>query len=125
MPSDLTFIFGHTHKPYQEQSNFKEYPQLVSVYNTGGWVVDTVDPEPLHGGAIVSLRMYNEDKDIKNYVVKVEEAIHPGEANNSLYNGVQDCLNKNPKNWSEFSRLAAITVSKRAQNLRARINEKA
>ncbi len=41
----------------------------MPVYNTGGWVVETVDPAPVHGGAavllnenldVVSLRMYNE-----------------------------------------------------------------
>jgi hypothetical protein len=43
----------------------------LSVYNSGGWVVDTADTEPAHGGAIVladeelnvvSVRMFNEAK---------------------------------------------------------------
>jgi len=50
MPREVTLVFGHTHKPFQEDMNFKAYPEWVNVYNTGGWVVETVDPEPLHGG---------------------------------------------------------------------------
>ena len=53
MPREVTFVFGHTHKPFQEDMNFKPYPQWVNVYNTGGWVVETTEPEPLHGAAIV------------------------------------------------------------------------
>ncbi len=43
----------------------------VEVYNTGGWVVDTIESEPVHGGSVVfvddachcaSLRLYNEPK---------------------------------------------------------------
>ena len=63
-------MFGHTHKPFEEVRNFDAYlGDGVPVYNTGGWVVETVDPAPLHGGAAVllnenldvaSLRLYNE-----------------------------------------------------------------
>ena len=53
MPADVTFVFGHTHhKPFQEDMNFKGYPAWVNVYNTG-WVVETIAPQPLHGGAVV------------------------------------------------------------------------
>ena len=72
MPSDVTFVFGHTHKPFQKDLDFDRYPRWVNVYNTGGWVVDTMQAQRLHGGAVVlvdealntaSLRMYNEAED--------------------------------------------------------------
>ena len=68
-PDDVTLVFAHTHKPFQEDNNFKGYPQSVHVYNSGGWIVDTVEREPLHGGVIIlideelnttSVRMYKE-----------------------------------------------------------------
>lgn len=57
MPDDITFVFGHTHKPYQQalakEDAYQKFPQYRSVYNTGGWVVDTLEPESRHGAAVV------------------------------------------------------------------------
>lgn len=53
LPSDVSFLFGHTHKPFQKDMNFRGYPQWVNVYNTGGWVVDSLEPKPVIGGAMV------------------------------------------------------------------------
>jgi hypothetical protein len=134
MPDEVTLVFGHTHKPFQEDLSFRGYPQWVNVYNTGGWVVDTVDPEPLHGGAVVlvdealnavSLRMYGEEKDPGRYAVRVEQASHPGEEPNPLYRQIASVVRPEEEPWHTFSMLAARTVSKRAQNLRARINDEA
>lgn len=66
---ETTFVYGHTHKPFCDSIKFGHYEKPVHVYNTGGWVVDTLDPEPCHGGAIVLiddnqetllLKVYNE-----------------------------------------------------------------
>lgn len=133
MPRDVTCVFGHTHKPFQEDMNFKEYPEWVNVYNTGGWIVESVDPEPLHGGAVVlidedlntvSLRMYNEDADPTLYSVKVKEATHEGEEMNPFYRRINDLVKPSEEPWKSFSAIVARTVRIRAQNLRARINEK-
>jgi UDP-2,3-diacylglucosamine pyrophosphatase LpxH len=132
MPSDVTFVFGHTHKPFQEDMNFKGYPQWVDVYNTGGWVVETVEALPVHGGAVVlideelnstSLRMYNEADDPQQYVVKVEEALHTGERENPLHRRISGLVKPDKEPWRTFSAVVARSVRIRAQNLRARINE--
>ncbi|KIG12806.1 hypothetical protein DB30_01014 [Enhygromyxa salina] len=69
VPDQLTVVFGHTHKPFERRRAMRGFAQPVTVFNTGGWVVDTIDSQPLYGGAIVvvddelncaSLRMYNE-----------------------------------------------------------------
>lgn len=132
MPSDVTIVFGHTHKPFQEDMNFRGYPQWVNVYNTGGWVVETVKPEPIHGGAVVlvdehlnatSLRMYNESDILEGYTVGVEEAIHPGEDFSVFHKRILGLVNPSEAPWKGFSSSAARAISVRAQNLRARINE--
>jgi len=134
MPYDVTFVFGHTHKPFQEDMNFKGYPQWVNVYNTGGWVVESVDPQPLHGGAVIlidkdlnttSLRMYNEADNSAEYLVRVEEATHAGEEKNPFYHRIRNLVNASEDPWKTFSAIAARSVRVRAQNLRARINERA
>lgn len=79
IPSDLTIIFGHTHKPFEKIMQFEGYAKNTKVYNDGGWVVDTIQQQKYHGGAIIlidenldcaSIRMYNEG----NYKISVAEA---------------------------------------------------
>ncbi|HEY6729348.1 MAG TPA: hypothetical protein VI197_35300, partial [Polyangiaceae bacterium] len=69
MPEQLSVVFGHTHKPFEERLSMPGIAEPVDVFNTGGWVVDSVERQPLYGGAVVfvddalrcaSLRMYNE-----------------------------------------------------------------
>lgn len=133
MPRDVTFVFGHTHKPFSEDMNFKEYPEWVNVYNTGGWIVESVDPEPLRGSAViliddelntVSLRMYNENQDSSKYTVRLEEASHEGEKNNPLFKHITQSVIFNDGLWKEFSSTVERAIRVRAKNLRARMNEK-
>ena len=133
MPGDVTFVFGHTHKPFQEDMNFRGYPEWVNVYNTGGWIVESIDPEPLHGGAVVlvdedlntvSLRMYNEAEDRTGYEVVLKQAVHEGENINPFFHRLNGLVKPVKDPWKSFSDIAYRTVRKRAQNLRARIREK-
>lgn len=133
MPRDVTFVFGHTHKPFQEDMNFRGYPGWVNVYNTGGWIVESIDPEPLHGGAVVlvdedlntvSLRMYNEAADRTGYGVALKQAVHEGENINPFFHRLNGLVRPAEDPWKSFSDIAYRTVRKRAQNLRARIREK-
>ncbi len=126
-----TFIFGHTHKPFQEDMNFANYSGWVDVYNSGGWVVDTVNRQPLHGGAIIlidenleatSLRMYNETSDPGQYRVSVQEARHPGDQPGGFHTRMTRLVDGSLSLWRAFSDTVARAVNVRAQNLRARIN---
>lgn len=133
MPSSMTFIFGHTHKPFQRDMNFKGYSGWVDVYNTGGWVVETEDPQPIHGGAIAlvdedlnttSIRVYNEASDPGGYSVKVEEAAHATGKPNPFHDRIKRLVESSEEQWEKLSKTIARTVYIRAQNLSARINEK-
>ncbi|MGD0972367.1 MAG: metallophosphoesterase [Desulfobaccales bacterium] len=61
LPQEITFVFGHTHKPFEEPRTFPKLGNGVPVYNTGGWVVETKETSPLHGGAVLLL---NEKLDV-------------------------------------------------------------
>jgi hypothetical protein len=72
LPESVAVIFGHTHKPFESSIEVPGFTRPVEVFNTGGWVVDSVERQPLHGAAIVfvddalrcaSLRMYTENAD--------------------------------------------------------------
>ena len=51
MPSNVSFIWGHTHKPFVKQHLSNEN-QVLKIYNTGGWTVDGLEPDPWRGGTI-------------------------------------------------------------------------
>lgn len=131
-PNDVTFVFGHTHKPFQEKMDVTKYPEKVKVYNTGGWVVNDKVPRPLHGGAIilvdddldtVSLRMYNQEADPEKYSIRVEQATHAGEEKNPLYYQIQNLVKSSEDLWQEFSKIAADTVEERIKHFRDRLTK--
>ncbi|MGO8761857.1 MAG: metallophosphoesterase [Desulfobaccales bacterium] len=126
----FTFVFGHTHKPFQDLRNFRSFPGWVKVYNSGGWVVDTVERQPYHGGAVIlidenlestSLRMYNESDDPGHYEVTVEEACHPGDTPGVFHHRIWGLVNSSTSPWQAFSNEVARDISIRAQNLKTRI----
>jgi len=61
VPADLTFAFGHTHKPFEALLTGGDPERAVKVYNSGGWVIDAFDPDPAFGGSIL---LVNEDLDV-------------------------------------------------------------
>jgi len=121
---DVTFVFGHTHKPYQKDiEDIKGYNKWVNIYNTGGWVVDKVKPDPDHGGAIVlidddlntvSLQMYKE----KDYTAKAEDYAHKFEQANPLHQQIQGLVRPDEDPWKTFSRCAKEGVEIRAEHLK-------
>ena len=133
-PEETTFIYGHTHKPYQEDKRFDGYPGWVNVYNTGGWVVETVNPEPAHGGSIVvldeelnaaSVGMYTEKPTKAQYAVRVAEARHGDEAGNPLYEELRRKIDPAKGPWKKFSATVAEEVKLRAEFMGKRIQEEA
>lgn len=131
MPAKVTLVFGHTHKPFEEDMNFYGYPEWTDVYNSGGWVVDTVQPLPLHGGAVIlvdedlnatSVRFYNEAANAEDYRVTVGDARHPGEPRGPLFERLSVLVRREPGLFRSFSEAVARAVNVRAQNIRARIN---
>lgn len=45
----VTFVFGHTHKPFERLDTIDGYDQPVALFNTGGWIVDTTSVNPMQG----------------------------------------------------------------------------
>lgn len=52
---EVAFVFGHTHKPFCDHRTVERLPGPVQVVNTGGWVVDTPEPDPVKGASVVLL----------------------------------------------------------------------
>ena len=127
----LTFVFGHTHKPFQRKMPFPGFPGLTKVYNSGGWVVDSVACQRFHGGAVIlidenleatSLRLYNESEDPAEYAVTVQEASQSGDPPGAFHQRIVDLVKGKPDLCENFSQAAFQAVRDRAEKLDARIN---
>jgi UDP-2,3-diacylglucosamine pyrophosphatase LpxH len=122
VPGDVTFVFGHTHKPFEAVRQFAGYERPVCLYNTGGWVVDSTEPRPLHGGAAVvfdedlnsaSLRFFTQSSDPSSYRVAVAHCGDP----NPLSTKLAAIVDPEVDPWKSFSRDAAELVEERHQAL--------
>ncbi len=123
-----TFIFGHTHKPFARREAFHGYSAPVDVYNSGGWVVETLQRAPVHGGSIIlvddqlnvaGIRMYNENKDHVPVDVKLE-TLPPPMSPNPLANDLGK-LDFSSDPWKTFSEMAASIIPVRRRYLNKRV----
>ncbi|MFQ5586812.1 MAG: hypothetical protein ACE5GF_08340 [Thermodesulfobacteriota bacterium] len=131
-PRDVTLVIGHTHKPFEEDRNFRNFPRWVNVYNTGGWVVESIEPQKFKGGSVVlidddlnaaSIRMYNETAVSEKNSVEVMNATHTGEETNPLYERIKGFVDGECDPWRAFSAEVVRSIYRRRENLRRRINE--
>jgi Calcineurin-like phosphoesterase len=129
VPADISFIFGHTHKPFVKTTAYEGYKNPLKIYNSGGWVVDTLQEQRLTGGSIilvdenldvVSLHMYKEG----NYKPGFEEAKpNNGEEHTGFFKRLQQDTDFNAEPWLSFSKLAEEGVSMRFTALAKIIKE--
>jgi UDP-2,3-diacylglucosamine pyrophosphatase LpxH len=121
-PGDVTFVFGHTHKPFEGTLD----PPGVRVFNTGGWVLDTAEPRPEQGGAAVlidedlnavNLRFYQEGQ----YRVRVEEPFRAGQRHSLLFEHVNSMVQGQADPWRSFSETAAREAGMRVENFKERV----
>jgi UDP-2,3-diacylglucosamine pyrophosphatase LpxH len=129
VPDDITFVFGHTHEPFEQELEIPGFSNKVKILNSGGWVVDTTSFKPLHGGAVIlidednnviSLRIYNEAESSDKYAVKVEKATG---AYNDFYNEIQEKIAKFQQSEAgkSFNETLANEVDKRYRALTKKI----
>ncbi|TPV93633.1 MAG: metallophosphoesterase [Myxococcales bacterium FL481] len=130
-PDDVSLVFGHTHKPFESQATIDGFRESgVGLLNTGGWVVDTVDRQPLHGAAVVvvdedlevaSLRLYNEVPDGEDPpVVRVCSA-----APNALQARLDGLVDPQREPWSSFVEVTHAAIECRAEALARRAGVRA
>jgi hypothetical protein len=127
LPAHLTFVFGHTHKPFEEVMHVPAIEGPVHVYNMGGWVVDTIHTAPHQGGSIVvidedgyaaSIRMYNQSTDPSGYRVSVARADGENGKPNPMYDRLLELVDPEQPPWSDFSKKVAAAVEERRRNLK-------
>ena len=125
VPEDVTYIFGHTHKPFVGHDTFAGFKR-VGLVNSGGWVVDSLETKPLSGGAIVLvddqldvalLRMYNEHERAADYRVFVEADDH----DSPFFARLSKLIDPASPPWNTFSQVVAKAVDSRRQALQEEV----
>jgi len=110
MPRELSFIFGHTHKPFQDELLVNGYEVPVGIFNTGGWVLDEPTLMPVQGCAamlvsdeleVASLRLFNDPTDGTMAPVRVEGS---GRLNR-LVDETAQAVDRASAAWADFSRI--------------------
>lgn len=116
----VTFVFGHTHRPYQTVQTVDGYAHPMPIYNTGGWVVESVDPSPVHGASAVllddelnavSLHLYNEG----DYDVRICDADPDTAEDNPLGAHARVAVEATRDTWRTFAETVRAQVTFHAE----------
>jgi len=110
VPDRVTFAFGHTHKPYTSTEPFDGFAKPIDLYNTGGWVVDSLVASPIQGAAAVLVdedlncaALHFFDEDDLDGVTAVSVRTAPGSADNPLASRLEAGIDPGAEPWSGFS----------------------
>ncbi|WP_291835725.1 metallophosphoesterase [Limimaricola sp.] len=113
LTAQTTFVFGHTHKPFADRVVVPGFARPVSVYNTGGWVVDTSQVDTVEGAALVFV-----DDDLNTAMLRlfsvggggsltepaVVSADPTPDATNPMVQKLQKAVTANATAWERFRR---------------------
>jgi hypothetical protein len=123
---DLSFVYGHTHKPFQDELPVPGLARPVAIYNTGGWVMDQPTLTSTQGAAVVlidgdlnlaSLRLFN---DPVNGICPAVHAAGTGTArdrSNPLLPALDQAVARQADDWDRFTRSAVASIQRHAQFL--------
>jgi hypothetical protein len=128
---EVTFVFGHTHKPFADDLDIDHYQTWVHTYNTGGWVVDTLEPEPFHGGGLVlideslntvGLKLYHEEDDETPMDVQVQTALRAAGGTTNFVRRVNAFVRGHGQQLTEFGEAVVECTRIRREHLRNRVH---
>ncbi|HET9255147.1 MAG TPA: hypothetical protein VFO16_08085 [Pseudonocardiaceae bacterium] len=124
LPDQLKLVFGHTHKPFIGTRVVPGLAKPVRVFNTGGWVVDSLDVEPMYGASVVLIdenlevacvRLYNQAADAADYRVRLDNGL-PAEQG-PFYRRLSILIQADDEVWKSLSAAAAELVTERMKAL--------
>jgi hypothetical protein len=131
-PEEGTFIFGHTHKPFIESRTASAFATPVQVVNTGGWVVDTPQCNPLKGASLIliddqlnvaSVRCYTEGDAADAYRVCIDPVNASGP--NDLVDELRATIDPARDPWASLAQAIQSEVGDRGRQLADRLRSDA
>ncbi len=112
VPKDLSFVFGHTHKPFEDRLPTPGFEEPVRVFNTGGWAIDKPVISSVQGAAAVfidddcdvgSLRLFNCSPNDAVAPPHIAGAGSLDDAERPLLRLLEDALARSAGDWATFS----------------------
>ena len=116
-PAQTSFIFGHTHKPFEDQivvdammpdtpngESQEMFKSPVEVYNTGGWILDTSLLSTKEGASIIfidddmnvaALRVFNSTADEE----PAQPYVHSLDPGNPMELALRQAVNNHAELW--------------------------
>jgi hypothetical protein len=128
VPRRLTFVFGHTHKAFERSDHSTAYQRPVAIYNTGGWVVDTLRPDIRQGAAtilvdenldVASLHWYSQE--IHQIIPPVNVAATGDHAGSEFVRRLRDGIDAQSDPWSRLTKEVAHAIPERERCLQTLI----
>jgi hypothetical protein len=120
-------VVGHTHKPFSQWWDDPGWPAGgMRVFNTGGWVVDHVAPQPLMGGAVVlvsdeldvvSLRIYQQVGTPSSRAITVE-TVRPTPGGEAFAEHIRSLVKPDEAPWLTFAVAVDRLVIERREDMR-------
>jgi hypothetical protein len=127
IPAEVTVVFGHTHKPFERVTGYQGYAEELRLYNSGGWVVDSLDPQANGGWAAVlldenldtvSLRFAPEGT---GKAMCLAEAARHGQPPSAFHKRLQGLVDAGGAPWSDFLAAVKASTADHLENLRKKI----
>jgi hypothetical protein len=121
IPEDVTFVYGHTHKPFVDRWSVAGFPGQVRILNTGGWVVDTAQPAPVQAGVAVLVNSQLDAASVQFYRQETADAPSPvqllsppdGETPSAWHEELASRIDPAAEPWVSLSASAAQLVAQR------------
>jgi UDP-2,3-diacylglucosamine pyrophosphatase LpxH len=122
LPDELTFVFGHTHKPFVDRWDVAGHARPVRIMNTGGWVVDSAAPAPTQGAVAVlvddeleavSLQLYRQSATATPVPVQLLPAAAGDDSALALRAQVTAALDPTAPPWAALTGAASRLIAQR------------
>jgi hypothetical protein len=132
MPRDISFVFGHTHSPFEFVGlPLNEYSRPVRLYNTGGWNHEKAVREESIGASLVllsedlemaAIRMYDERPyaELAASGVRVAEA-REEEGRSAFAAELEQRIAADPAPWRSFVHIVNRTLDERTWRFTGRV----
>ena len=130
-PAEVTLVFGHTHKPFEEVGAYQGYAEHVKLVNSGGWVVDSKDVAGQAGWAVI---LVDEDLHVASLRaagdapaagVRVAQAAAAGVPPNPLCQRLLSLVDSSKAPWSTFAQALQESIANHVTNLERKIGSPA
>lgn len=126
LPENMTFVFGHTHKPFSARIAAEEFPKAVNVYNSGGWTLNGPRLDNAEGAAMIliddqantlAVRLFNTPRNGEIPVAFVEDLSESEGKPSQFATDVRNWLKATEKEWATVSEEARKAYETRQRML--------